>query len=140
MSSRPSSPHDFTAAQSGVYRTPAHVDAVRQSIAPGKAWLEIDLGRAGNKNELMEAFADSGFPAGFGRNWDALADALSDLSWAPAEGYVLRLGNAGRAALALGNEWATLIEVLRHAADYWKAHGKPFVALVDDAGELPPWI
>jgi RNAse (barnase) inhibitor barstar len=130
----------FTAAQSGVYRTPRHVDAVRESIAPDMRWLEIDLERAHDKAELMQAFADSGFPASFGRNWDALADALSDLSWQPAEGYVLHLANAGHAARALQSDWATFIEVLRHVAEGWKARGKPFVAFVDDAAELPPWI
>jgi hypothetical protein len=140
MSSRPLPPHGFTAAQSGVYRTPVHIDAVRQSIAADTRWLEVDLGAAGDKSELMQAFAATGFPAGFGRNWDALADALADLSWQPAQGYVLRLVDAARAARALGSDWATLIDVLRHTADYWKAHGKPFVVFVDDAAELPPWI
>ena len=48
--------------------------------------------------------------------------------------------DAAPAARALGGDWATLIEVLRHAADYWKARGTPFVVFVDDAAELPLWI
>ena len=133
-------PHRLTPPQSGVYRTPVHVDAVRHSIAKDALWLDLDLTHAGNKTELMHAFAKTGLPAHFGRNWDALADVLTDLSWQDAPAYVLRLTHAAPAARALGGDWATLIEVLRHAADYWKAEGKPFVVFVDDAAELPLWI
>ena len=133
-------PHRLTPPQSGVYRTPVHVDAVRRSIAKDALWLELDLAQVGSKSGLMDAFAGTGLPDYFGRNWDALSDVLTDLSWHDAPAYVLRLANAAAAARALGSDWATLIEVLRHAADYWKAKGKPFVVFADDAGELPLWI
>jgi hypothetical protein len=131
----------LTPARSGVYRTPVHVDTVRHACAPGDLRIDLDVARAGSKSELLDLFArEAGFPAGFGRNWDALADALQDLSWRPADGYLLRLVGAGRAGQALGAEWATLIEVLRQTAAYWKAHGRAFVVFVDDAAELPLWI
>jgi hypothetical protein len=133
-------PHRLTPPQSGVYRTPVHVDAVRGSIAKDALWLDLDLAHAGSKSGLMDAFAGIGLPGHFGRNWDALSDVLTDLAWHDAPAYVLRLANAAPAARALGSDWATLIEVLRHAADYWKAKGKPFVVFVDDAAELPLWI
>jgi RNAse (barnase) inhibitor barstar len=133
-------PHRLTAPQSGVYRTPVHVDAVRRSLAQDALWLDLDLTHVGNKSGLMDAFATAGLPDHFGRNWDALADVLTDLSRHAAPAYVLRLGNAASAARALGADWATLIEVLRHAADYWKGKGTPFVVFVDDGADLPPWI
>ena len=131
----------LTAARSGVYRTPVHVDAVRQACGPGDLWIDVDFKEIGGKSELLDLFArEAGFPAGFGRNWDALADALQDLSWRPANGYALRLVDVGRAGQALGADWATFIEVLRQTAAYWKGRGKAFVVLVDDAAELPLWI
>lgn len=43
------------------------------------------VGPAGSKAELLESFAAAlRFPRWVGRNWDALADALGDLSWLPA--------------------------------------------------------
>lgn len=76
----------------------------------------------------------------FGRNWDALADVLQDLSWQAASAYVLHLRECAAASRALGRDWATLLEILAESAMYWKRRRKPFVVLVDDAAELPPWI
>ena len=43
------------------------------------------VGPAGSKAELLDGFAAAmRFPHWVGRNWDALADALGDLSWLPA--------------------------------------------------------
>ena len=135
------SPHGVAPAQSGVYRTPVHVDPLRQSLAKDALWIEVDVARVGSKADLMDIVAAAvQVPAGFGRNWDALADVLQDLSWRPAPAYVLRFAHAAAAARALGGDWATLIEVLRHTAEYWKARGKPFIVFADDAAELVPWI
>lgn len=130
----------FTAARSGVYRTPSQADALRErAVADEFAWLEADLVDAHTKGNLLAALAAAGgFPASFGHNWDALADALGDLSWRPAAGYVLRMVNTSQAQRDLGTQWGTLLDVLRATAGEWKARGKPFVVLVDDAA-LPAW-
>ena len=136
-----SAAHVLTPARSGVYRTPVHVDAVRQASRDGEVWIDLDLSAVGSKSELLDAVAKAlGYPGAFGRNWDALADALQDLSWRPAEAYALHLANAGRAGQAMGADWATLIDILSQTAAYWKARGIAFVALIDDATELPLWI
>jgi hypothetical protein len=129
-------------ARSGVYHAPAHVDAVRAAVASDAAlWLPIDLGRARMKAHVLESFAHAfALPSSFGHNWDALADALQDLSWLPAAGYVVHLRNAAPAARAIGGEWAILLDALTDTAHYWKERGKPFVVLVDGVSELPPWI
>jgi RNAse (barnase) inhibitor barstar len=128
-------------ALSGVYRTPAHVEAVRHAVTSDALWVEVDASGVRSKSDLLDAFAAVlGFPREFGRNWDALADALQDLSWRPAKAYVLRVRDAAGAARALGLEWATLIEILSQTALYWKSRQTPFVAFIDDAAELPPWI
>ena len=130
----------FTAVRSGVYRTPVHADSLRERATAAQLdWLEADLAAATTKTKLLgELAAAAGFPAAFGHNWDALADALGDLSWRPAAGYVLRLSSAPQAQRNLGADWHMLLDVLRTAAEEWKARGKPFVVLIDDAA-LPAW-
>ena len=50
----------------------------------------IDLRGCTGKAILMLRLASAlDFPAGSGRNWDALSDQLRDLSWLPAQGYAL---------------------------------------------------
>ena len=133
--------HVLTPARSGVYRTPVHSDAVRQARSENDVWIDVDCGHVGSKSELLDAFArGAGFPSGFGRNWDALADALQDFSWAPGDAYVIRLVDSGRVGQALGADWATFIEVLQQTAAYWKARGAVFVVFVDDASGLASWI
>ena len=131
---------DLTAARSGVYRSPADVDRLREhALAARQAWIDVDLSRVRTKAELLAALAGAGgFPAGFGGNWDALADSLGDFSWRPAGGYVLHLRESAAVQRALGAEWNTFLEVLRKAAAEWKARGKTFIAFVDDA-KVPVW-
>ena len=130
----------FTAARSGVYRTPLHAEGLRErAMAAQLDWFEADLAAATTKTKLLGVLAAAGgFPAGFGHNWDALADALGDLSWRPAAGYVLRLSSAPQTQRDLGADWDTLLDVLRAAAEEWKARGKLFVVLIDEAA-LPAW-
>jgi RNAse (barnase) inhibitor barstar len=131
----------LSAARSGVYCTPAHVDAVKQAVAGQAHWVEVDVGGLRSKGELLDALAAAyGFPDTFGRNWDALADALSDLSWQRDRAYVLRLREAARPARALGADWATFIDVLAYAAREWQSREVPFVVFADDITELPRWI
>ena len=129
----------LTAAHSGVYRTPQDVDALRASASAARLdWIEVDLARVATKAELLNAIATAcAFPAGFGHNWDALADALADFSWRSGRGYVLHL--RGAVERSVGSEWNTLLEVLHQAAREWQARGKPFIALIDSRS-LPAWL
>lgn len=131
---------DLTAARSEVYRSPANLDGVRErALAASLAWIEVDLAHVHSKHDLLAALAAAGgFPAGFGHNWDALADSLGDFSWRPAGGYVVHLRDSAAAQRAPGAEWDMFLEVLRKAAAEWKARGKAFIAFVDDA-RLPAW-
>src|SRR3546814_18644921 len=70
------------------------------------------------------------FPDWFGRNWDALADCLGDLSWWPAEGYLLLLDHADAWRAAETDQFTTLLEILDAAARTWSAQRVPFWALV----------
>lgn len=131
----------ISAERSGIYQPPADIAALRARIGGSPlAWFEADLGPVRDKDRMLKVIAEAaGFPADFGANWDALADSLQDLSWAPASGYVLHLRHAAPALRALGADSATLLEILGESAMYWKNRAKAFVVLVDGAQELPAW-
>jgi hypothetical protein len=131
----------LTADRSGVYRTPGETSELRARAAEsGVQWLEADVANARDKAGLMHALGRAlAVPAGFGANWDALADSTQDLGWRRAEGYVLHLRHADRVREALGPEWNRLLEVLRASAHAWRLRGKPFIAILDGAEDLAEW-
>ena len=107
-------------ARSGVYRV-TRTDELRDALRGGSlAVATVDL-----QQPVFEAFARAlAFPDWFGRNWDALEDCLTDLSWRQAAGHVVILeGNEDSGILA---------DVLLSAAQFWAARGKPFFAVFVD--------
>lgn len=123
----------------GVYRTPAAV-ALLQTIVrrAGLRWVVVDLRRARGKHALLSACARGFlFPAGFGGNWDALADCLQDLSWLAEPGTVALLRGAADFAVAAPDEYAMLLEILGASAQYWQQRERVFIALSEGAAGLP---
>ena len=103
---------------------------VRERVAAA-GWVAVTANAAGGKGALLDGLAASGaFPAWFGHNWDALSDCLVDLSWAPAQGYVVLLDEWESFALAWPRDADIARSVLDHAATEWSARGTPFVALL----------
>jgi hypothetical protein len=123
----------------GVYRAPAAV-ALLQTIVrrAGLRWVVVDLRRARGKHALLSACARGFvFPAGFGGNWDALADCLQDLSWLTEPGTVALLRGDADFAVAAPEEHAMLLEILAASAEYWQARGRVFIALSEGSAGLP---
>ena len=101
------------------------------------AVLRVDLADCPDKGELMKRFAAAGgFPTWFGGNWDALADALGDLSWRPAEGYLLLVEHAGDWRAANGEDFDMLLDILNEAAFRRAEDGTAFWALLPFPAEL----
>lgn len=99
--------------------------------ALGFAMPAIELRDCCDAGEAMQRFATAlQFPGWFGDNWDALADALGDLSWLPAPGYLLLLDHAQDWREAAPDEFDLLLEILDEAAARWAAHGVAFWALL----------
>lgn len=99
--------------------------------ASAAGWMALTANAAGGKGALLDGLAASGaFPAWFGHNWDALSDCLVDLSWAPAQGYVVLLEDWESFAVAWPRDADIARTVLDHAAAEWSARGTPFVALL----------
>lgn len=87
----------------------------------GFAVARVDLAGATTKADVLARIADAlAFPDWFGHNWDALADALGDLSWAPpAPGRVLLVEHADAWRDAEPDEFDTLLAILDEAAFDW---------------------
>ncbi len=99
-------------------------------MAAGHGWVPVvvDLTTVTDKAGLLAAFAAAGrFPDWVGANWDALQDALGDLSWlGPADGYlIVMVGWAG-----VGPDAGVVESILATATVEWSARGTPFVTLV----------
>jgi len=105
----------------GVYRLNCSLEALHESIVcAGFTVFEVDIAAAHGKGEVLAELARSlKAPDWFGHNWDALADALGDLSWCKAPGYVLLLRGEHP-----GDD--LLDDILYATVEFWRLQGKPF--------------
>lgn len=112
--------------RSGVYRV-TRSDAVDE-VSRGASFdtAEIDLKSGDALSVIAKALR---FPDWFGKNWDALEDCLSDLSWRKGDGHVLVLRNWQKMA---SDDLGVLIDVLRSSAEFWSGRGRPFFAVLVD--------
>ncbi len=95
------------------------------------AVLRIDLAGCRDKARALALIAQAlQFPDWVGDNWDALADAISDLSWLPASGYLLLVEHASEWREHRGEEFDVLLDILNQAATPWAEQGKAFWALL----------
>ena len=114
-------------SRSGVYRT-ARVDEIVDAVR-GSKHLLARIQFADKEQLLSNIAAALDFPEWFGRNWDALEDCLTDLSWRDAPGYVLIIENPKP-----GDDLGVLTDILRSSAESWAGRGKPFFAVLVDPG------
>ncbi len=123
--------------RSGVFRISAG-EAGRLGAEAGRgaqALHRIDLSGAAGKDGLLGALARAlRFPDWFGGNWDALQDALCDLSWLGEERPLVLLVEGADASRPAGGDLDTLLDVLRSAARYWEGEGRPFLVLFAGRG------
>jgi hypothetical protein len=116
--------------EAGVYRLSCPVEVLRGNIALAELHcFEVDLAQVQGKGAFLAALAAAiQAPDWFGHNFDALADALGDLSWLEDEapGYVLLLTHAGDTLGLLEADYAAVSEVFADAVAWWKSQGKPF--------------
>ena len=111
------------ASRSGIYRVSADTAVTAAARESG-----LDMARIDARGDPLDALARAlQCPGWFGRNWDALEDCLSDLSWRPARGHVLLFDG-----FPSGDERGVLIDVLRSSAQFWAARAHPFFAVVVD--------
>ena len=120
-------------ADSGSYRLACSEDELRNCVREaGLVLYEAHLqGVKGKQNFLAAIALAAHLPAEFGMNWDALADALCDLSWsdmssAPAVGYVLLLHDAKDSLGLSANDREIAEDIIADTVLYWQQRNKPF--------------
>ena len=114
--------------EAGTYRLNCPPDELREAAAQaGFALFEADMAAMQGKGGFLATVAQAVYaPGWFGNNWDALADALGDLSWRPAAGYVLLLRNGGETLGLSSADHEIALEIFTHTTAFWKYRGKPF--------------
>ena len=114
--------------EAGAYKLSCKLEDVRTDAAQaGFALLEADLAQVHGKGEFLASVAQAvKAPLWFGQNWDALADALGDLSWLNAPGYVVLLHNSGETLGLASAEHEVVTGIFLDTVSFWKSQGKPF--------------
>jgi hypothetical protein len=97
----------------------------------------VDFADCAGKHDALARIAVAlAFPEWFGGNWDALADALGDLSWLPeGGGQLLLFDNAWDWRDRDGEDFAVLLDICGEAAQGWARERRPFWAVVPLAPE-----
>jgi hypothetical protein len=110
------------------YTLTCSVETLRSAAeAAGFVLFDADLKGIKGKQNLLNALAVAAkFPPEFGMNWDALADALCDLSWQKADGYVLLLRNASDTLGLSANDREIAQDILADTVVYWRQRNKAF--------------
>lgn len=115
------------AAKSGVYAASHAEDILDATAGSGLEVARIDLTGVSEKSVLLDRISAAlRFPDWFGRNWDALADCLRDLSWSKARGHVLLFENT---KTLNASDKAALIDVLEATALGWRGTDHSFFAV-----------
>ena len=118
----------------GLHRLAGDAPAAEVAGVLGAAdWrvLAVRLDDASDKGSVLAGIAAAGgFPPWVGANWDALQDALRDLSWVPAAGYVVLIDGWDGFAATHPADADVLRQVLGQAALWWADAGTPFHTLV----------
>lgn len=101
-------------------------DLASRAGAAGWKLIHLDGSAITSKGDYLQAWCDAAqFPDTFGHNWDALADAMTDLSWLHASGYVVVADD-----LTGEESWAkTGWELLEESCQAWADNGTAFVVL-----------
>ena len=116
-------------AAAGSYALQCGADELRAAAnEAGFALFDADLKGVKGKQNLLNALARTAtFPSEFGANWDALADALCDLSWCGERaGYVLLLRNVSDTFGLSAHDREIVQDILADTAVYWRQRKKPF--------------
>lgn len=123
------------ASRSGTYRAPRGDEILDALRGTEFDLARIDLTSVSDKDQLLGRFAAAlAFPDWFGRNWDALEDCLTDLSWRTRDRHVLLIEGFENLRARRPDDFGVLVDILATSAQYWSERGRPFFAVFLDGG------
>jgi len=97
-------------------------DAAAALLAAPRGFVarSIDGRRCPTKAALLDALAHVfALPATVGRNWDATEEALADLEWLPARGYVLIVTDADVLLEGAPEDYHIFVAMLEDVGREW---------------------
>ncbi len=114
--------------EAGVYRLNCPPDELRTAVAQADfALFEADMSMVHGKGDFLTVLAMAlHAPEWFGHNFDALVDALGDMSWQDADGYVLLLHNGDETLGLSATDHEIAMEIFADTVSFWKSQDKPF--------------
>lgn len=130
-------------SRAGVYHLPlaGREEIIAAATSCGYAVFRVNLAEVQDKAGLLAALArEMAFPEWFGQNWDALADCLADLSWRPAEGYLVLLENCDLLHARALDDHLKALELFAAAAKEWREQGIALWCLVDMQADGISWL
>ncbi|MCL6749901.1 barstar family protein [Nostoc sp. CCCryo 231-06] len=99
-------------------------ETVEQIAAePGTKVFYLDGKKINSKETFLNKAAEAmQFPTYFGANWDAFDECITDLTWCPAERYVILYDHADIFAQAEPIQYQIALDILNSAKEYWEAN------------------
>jgi len=111
-------------------------DLAEAAAGAGLHIAPVDFADCAGKHDALARIAVAlAFPEWFGGNWDALADALRDLSWLPEGGQLLLFDNAWDWRERDAEDFAVLLDICGEAAQGWTRERRPFWVVIPLAPE-----
>lgn len=92
----------------------------------------LDGKKISDKKTFLAAIAQSmNFPDYFGKNWDALNDCLTDMSWAePGKGYIVLFQAPERMYKKSPQDLAVALDIFKSAIEFWRGSNIPYYVLL----------
>jgi RNAse (barnase) inhibitor barstar len=122
------------AANNGVYHLPTSGrEAMGKAAAEaGLCYHLCQLEDSEEADEVLELLGDGlQLPEWYGKNFDALYDCLTDLTWQETASTVVVLTGCDAIHAADPETWQTLISVFASAAEFWRDAEVPFWVFID---------
>lgn len=96
----------------------------------------LDGSKIRDKSSFLDKIAKAmSFPSYFGRNWDALNDMLTDMSWAqPAKGYIVLIQSPEYFMQAAPDDWDVAMDIFKTAIEFWNKANIPYYVLLRGRG------
>ncbi len=98
------------------------LDLQAEAAASGQHFLYAYVGEAETKTQVLATIGRAfHFQRAFGKNFEALRDCLTELTWkaGPQPGFIIVLEQLPNAAQFDREARETLLDVFRDAADFW---------------------